>query len=311
MSDPSFEELRDRVPIVDADTYKHIIVVRPPVVPDDLPCDPYYCARWILHHDFGQYSPTGKAPWLVWDTTSEMAYDLLRYVAISGKGGAVGAPLYGSDDAWDRDGYKAHRMQDYQDGLGQALAIIKSLNKTTRFKHVIQLFHKQELIEKNLVQRGKQWVEDETIVGYDAKLVGRKMNRSLSIYFEHYLWLENKGYDSVQIELHLTKGDGKHEAKFRSRNPFPSSIYVPFDYEGQVEVHRELARLAGIDLTTADGPGFRDGWYAFGGSGKTMLATSVPPEVLELGPMVYVGYDPAAHNMTSTHSVMLEPKTVR
>lgn len=310
MPSPTPKQLNEARFEVNADSYKNFILVRPLTIPDDLPFDPYLDARRILAHNWGQYSDTGNVSSICIDTGTEMSYNFLRYVALSGKGNATGSPTYGvEDDAWDQDSYRAHRMQDYQDAQGLTVAIFKAMCRLRGIKHRFILGHEQPIEHTEMVRMGKTFEKQTLTDGYDFEISGKKWQKKLTVFFEEYLWLSNEGYNEMDIRLHLST-DGKRLTKFRSMaKSKPTELPVPFSHEGMANLHRKLAALRRIDLKTLDGPGYNMALYAPGGCGKTSFITSLPEEVFALGPMVYIAYDPAAEQMSSTWDDLLVPRT--
>jgi len=286
------------------DRYKNFLRVQPLEQPEDLPFDPYTDAARIA---LAPWREKFGASTIIWDTGSECFNMCQRWVSMTGKGGADG-PTYGDpDDPMSAESYKATRWQDYQDGQGQTLALMKLWARAAARQnmHMIMIGHRAA--QTDSIKRGKEL----TIVtnGYGVDMPGQKYLLQTSKYFEEYLWMSDDGYDEPEITLHL-RSDGKHQTKFRSMSKdVETSLPIPFDYDEMVEVHRKMATWRGIDFSDPQGRRYSMCLYGNGGTGKTTLATSLPPEVFEQGPVVYVAYDPASFHLSSTWPQLLEENT--
>lgn len=306
---PTAEDFREVKYTID-DDYENFILVQPPTIPDDMPFDPYGQLAHILRRDWSKFSPTGRVPVLVVDTLSEASEDVHRFVGTSGRGNSGAGEIYGMEieDPWDGNSIRLGQQYDYSKSQDMTIALIKMAMSSRQFQHVILLGHRKEMYEEKMVRERGQYVTRKELVGYDLSIPGRRWLGNMTKFTEQYLWHSNDGIDSMDIRLHL-RSDGRHHTKFRTTQVVPGEIAVPFDYEGMAQVIRDVAGYAGYDLNDPFGAGFRTVCYGVGNTGKTMLWTSFPEEILKHGPVLYVPYDPGAARLTSVWPELCSKKT--
>lgn len=293
------------------DSYKNFIVVNPPVIPDDMPFDPWGQLNHALRQDWSKVSYAGKVAGVVIDTFSEFCGDVERFVATAGRGNAGNGEIYGMDptDPWSQESIRTSQMNDYGKSQEMAISMLRMLNRSRQFPHVVVLGHSKARTKTKMVPVGKGYKEVTEVVGYDMDVPGRKWLGNMTKFFEQYVWMTNDGVQNTDINLHL-RSDGQFKTKFRSTVAHEATLKVPFSYEGQADVIRRLAELTNVDLVDP-GVGLRTCCYGDGGVGKTMLWTSWPPEVFEkLGPIVYFPFDPSAGRLASTWPELTEKRAV-
>jgi len=299
--DPAdFREIKYKVD----DSHENFIVAAPPEIPDDYPFDPYgQLSHMIQTKDWREHCPEGKQPSaLIVDTFSEALEDVGRFVATSGRGNTGVGVTYGLDmeDPWAPDSLRTRQMNDFAPIQDQTLMLLKMAMRTQRFPHVILVAHRKDITEEVMERQANgKYQRVKKTVGYDMAVPGKALLGNMTKFTEQYLWHSNEGVELMDIRLHL-RGDGMHKTKFRSNKPneVPGELEVPPTYEGMSGVIREVAKLTGVDMgSTKDG--LRTVAYGDGGTGKTMLWTSLPEETFEVGPAVYVPYDPSAARLAS------------
>jgi hypothetical protein len=176
--------------------------------------------------------------------------------------------------------------------------MLRLLMRSRAFPHVVLLGHRKAITETKMMRQPNGKFKEQTeVVGYDMDVPGRKWLGNMTKFTEQYLWMTDDGIGEMDIRLHL-RSDGKHKTKLRTPMQVESEMEVPFSYEGMCGVIRQVAEYAGVDMASAD-HGLRSVVYGEGGTGKTMLWTSLPPETFEVGPAVYVPYDPSAARLRS------------
>lgn len=286
---------------VDA-SFENFIVVEPPAVPDDYPFDPYGQAAHAIRRDWRDHCSEGKQPSaLILDTFSECTEDIQRFVATAGRGNAGQGENYGLhlDDAWAGDSIRTTQMNDYGKSQDMAIALLKMAMRSA-YPHVIILGHRKDITEERMQPIGNGKYQKVAIVtGHDMGVPGRRWLGNMTKFTDQYLWHSNDGVAMMDIKLHL-RSDGKHQTKFRSTaSDVPSEIDVPYSYKGQADVIREVAKLSGVDMALP-GHGLRLVAYGMGGTGKTMLWTSLPDETFDIGPAIYMPFDPSAARLAST-----------
>lgn len=295
-----FKKIKYRVD----DSFENFILVEPPEIPDDYPFDPYgQLSHMIQTKDWREHCPDGKQPSaLIIDTMSEALEDVGRFVATSGRGNTGVGEIYGLniEDPWAPESLRSVQMNDFAPIQGQALMLTKMAMRSRKFPHVILIMHRKPITDQVMErQPNGRYQKVKKTVGYDAAWPGRALMGEMTKFTEQYVWHSNEGVETMDIRLHL-RDDGMHKTKFRSNKPdeVPSEIDVPPSYEGMANVIREVARLTNVDMGSAE-RGLRTIAYGDGGTGKTMLWTSLPEETFEVGPAVYVPYDPSAARLAS------------
>lgn len=283
------------------DSYENFIVVSPPTIPDDNPFDPYGQAAHAIRRDWRDHCDEGKRPCaLIIDTFSEATEDIQRFVSTAGRGNAGIGEVYGlhTDDPWAGESMRTAQMNDYGKSQDLAIALLRMAMRSKQYPHVIVLGHRKEITEQRMKKVGAKYQSVNEVVGYDMGIPGRKWLGNMTKFTDQYVWHTNEGVSEMDIRLHL-RGDGKHQTKFRSTAPdVPGELDVPYSRNDQAEVIRRVAKLTGVDMAS-DGHGLRLVAYGMGGTGKTMLWTSLPEETFELGPAVYLPFDPSADRLAS------------
>jgi hypothetical protein len=291
------------------DSYRNFIVVQPPSMPEDNPFDPYGQIAHILRRDWSKVSHTGKVSALIFDTFTEATEEINRFVGTAGRGNAGQGEVYGMDivDPWGEHSMRTAQMNDYGKSQDLTIALLRMMMRSNQFPHVIVLGHRKEITKTTLVQVGNKMKEVTEVVGYDMGVPGRKWMGNMTKFAEQYLWQANHGKSLIDIRLHL-RSDGKHHTKFRTTEPHvPADIKVPYSYKGQADVIRQVAKLTGVDMGSTD-HGLRLMDYGLGGSGKTMLWTSLPEETFDIGPALYLPYDPSAARLASVWPALCEKR---
>jgi hypothetical protein len=293
-----FKEIKYKVD----DSYERFIVVEPPAIPDDYPFDPYGQLAHAMRRDWREHCPEGKQPCaLIIDTFSEATEDINRFVSTAGRGNAGVGEVYGLDidDPWSTDSMRTSQMNDYGKSQDLSIMALKMAMRSKQYPHVIMLGHRKEIADQKMErQPNGKYQSVKKVVGYDMGIPGRKWLGNMTKFTDQYVWHTNDGVTSMDIRLHL-RSDGKHQTKFRSTQNFSDAeLKVPFSYEGQANVIRKVAKLTGVDMASTE-HGLRLVAYGMGGTGKTMLWTSLPEETFEIGPAVYMPFDPSAVRLAS------------
>lgn len=280
---------------IDADTYQNFIIVKPLEYPSDGVFDPWLDAVRIANFPWRE---TYGAAGICYDTGSECWYQVQRFVS-NEKSKEADAPVYGDPDGRETgEMFRATRFTDYQDGQGLTLSLMKTWAKCAQRQdlHLWVIGHRAAVQEK--IGKGKNATTQ--LVGYGMDMPGSKHTLTTTKFFEEYVYFTNQGVMEPEIRLHL-KPDQYHIAKFRSMNlEVPAWMDLPFDEEELYEIWRKLAGWRGINYEDPRGRKFCMAAYGDGGMAKTATITSQPPEFYAQGPMVYVAYDPASHQMSST-----------
>lgn len=295
---PNPEDFKKVKYVVD-DSYENFLLVQPPTMPEDNPFDPFGQLADIINRDWSKYSPTKKVSALILDTFTEATEEINRFVGTSGRGNTGTGEVYGLhiDDAWATESMRVAQQYDYGKAQDLSIALLRMAMRSKQFPHVIVLGHRKEIYEEVMKRVGGKYQAVREIVGYDMSVPGRKWLGQMTKFAEQYVWQTNDGHDAMDIRLHL-RSDGQHHTKFRTAQTIPGELSVPFGYADMADVIRELARYSEVDMGAHE-PGLRLVSYGQGGTGKTMLWTSLPEETFKLGPAVYVPYDPSAARLTS------------
>lgn len=232
----------------------------------------------------------------IWDTVGEMSWGITRYVATTGLGGVKDAPLYGDVDPSSPEAYRAHRFQDYQDGQGMTLDVMKAALRNQNL-HTIMISHRDE--KTTSVRRGGEI--QTTLDGYGFQTIGSKHTLTVGKLFNEYIWLENRAYESDDPEIWAhVRPDHLHQGKLRTLDKdVEDEFLIPFELAGMQEAWLKLFKWSGV---TAAGPGrkAKAGLYAPSGWGKTTWATALPQQVFDAGYVVYIAYDPGSEFLPTT-----------